>query len=310
MKCIIILQAASCLCIAAEAICVILNIDSYRIVGIVALVVAAVFSLTACILQFRQNRTMKFLIRQTVPRSQAETNHINEILKKRIELSTLQSQINPHFLYNTLDSIRGEALSNHQPAIARMTEHLSRFFRYCISNQESIVKLSEELRHVDDYFHIQRYRFGEKLNLEVTVDDENLYEYYLPKITLQPIVENAIVHGLETVRRKGTVSIIVTASEHNLFVTVADNGSGMSQEELEKINRRLEDGRVEISVSGKRHTGIAIHNVNSRIRLCFGEEYGLHYRSAPGQGTSVEIVLPLIDDFNREEYERKLGEIE
>lgn len=310
MKHIMILQIAGIVCMIAGALCTLLTDGVWLVIGLAAFLISTVLFLVVCFLQMKQKHTMEFLIRQTAPKVQGEVQNTNEIMKKSIELSTLQSQINPHFLYNTLDSIRGEALSNHQPEIAKMTEHLSRFFRYCISNRENIVKLSEELRHVQNYFYIQQYRFGSKLALEIEIEDGDLYEYYLPKITLQPIVENAIVHGLESSREMGTVRIVASASERYLNIQIIDNGSGMSRETLEKINGRLKDMQVEVSVSGKRHTGIAIYNVNSRIRLCFGEEYGLHYWSIPGQGTRVEILLPLIDDFNREEYERKLGEIE
>ncbi len=274
--------------------------------GICMLAVGIGFSVVGFGMAWKQRDIMEFLIRQTQPEENTEDSPTNEILRKRMELAQLQSQINPHFLYNTLDSIRGEALVKGQPQIAQMTEHLSRFFRYCISGQGSIVKLSEEIAHVEDYFYVQKYRFGEKLDLKIEMKDESLYEYYLPKVTLQPIVENAIVHGLETVRTGGMVKICVEATQQNLYLRVLDNGKGIELGTLKKLNERIRNNLVDISVSGNRHVGIAVQNVNSRIRICFGEDYGLVLRSVLGYGTEVEITLPLIDDFNRESFEEKI----
>lgn len=308
MKKIIILQSAGLVFFLAGAgICLYCR---EWLPGGVLLCAAFVLLAAALICMGAQKRVMDFLVRQSSPAKNGKDVQDLEVIKRRIDLFTLQSQINPHFLYNTLDSIRGEAMAGGQMEIARMTEHLSRFFRYCISNQEHIVKLSEEIRHVEDYFYIQKYRFGDRVNLEVKMEQEQLGEYYLPKITLQPIVENAIAHGLEGVRREGKIQIRILASEKNLYIWISDNGIGMKEEELQRLNEKLRDNRMEAHSSGaKRHTGIAVKNVNARIRLCFGEQYGLRYRSIQGYGTTAEFILPLIDDFNREECEKNLQEI-
>ncbi len=266
--------------------------------------------LVACIFWLRtQKRLLEFLSAQTKPLKKAEATEKNRILEKRIELSIFENQINPHFLYNTLDSIRGEALRNGQKDIAVMLEKLSRFFRYCISSKGRIVKLSEEMHNVQDYYYIQRYRFGDRIELITEIENDEVLEYYIPKITIQPIVENSIAHGIETSGRKGTVVIRIGATDQKVYIHIMDNGKGMSLEELERMNERLKNNQVEVRATDHKHTGIAVQNVNSRIRLCFGDEFGLHYRSILGEGTDVTIVLPLINDFSRGTFERKLQEL-
>ena len=256
-----------------------------------------------------QYRKIRYLLLQKDKEQIADTEKTREMLHRRIELTTLQSQINPHFLYNTLDSIRGEALENGQPQIAKMTEKLSRFFRYCISGQETLATLQDELQHVQDYFYIQKYRFEDRVNLDIQVEEDDLYECYLPKISLQPIVENAVAHGLEDFDGKGLVSIRVKKTESRLYIRIADNGVGMEPEQLKRLNEQLRDGQVKVHLTGTpKHTGIAIKNVNSRIRISFGEQFGLHYRSILGEGTEAEMILPLIDDYNRLTYEKQFAE--
>ena len=133
----------------------------------------------------------------------------------------LQSQINPHFLYNTLDSIRSEALKNNQTVIAEMVERLSKFFRYCISNHDSLVSLAEELRHVDDYFYIQRFRFGERFSLQTVLEEPGIRDYYVPRMILQPIIENSIFHGLELKPEHGEITIEAGKTEKKLYLLIS-----------------------------------------------------------------------------------------
>lgn len=266
--------------------------------------------MTAAFVQaLRKSKTMAFLRAQTKPVKSKERQEQNRLLEKRIELSIFENQINPHFLYNTLDSIRGEALCNDQKEIAAMIENLSRFFRYCISSKGRIVKISEELNNVRDYYQIQKYRFGDRIELTTEIEDEAILEYYIPKITIQPIVENAIAHGIETSGRKGSVHIRMGATDKKVYIHILDNGEGMSEETLVRLNERLKNNLVEVRSADKKHSGIAVQNINSRIRICFGDEYGLHYRSIKGEGTDVTVVLPLINDFKRGAFERKLEEL-
>lgn len=229
-----------------------------------------------------------------------------ELIRLKAEYSILQNQINPHFLYNTLDSIRSEALLNNQMEIAEMLERLSKFFRYCISSREQLVKISEELQNVENYYYIQKFRFEEKLVVKISVEDDKINDFYIPKLTIQPLIENAIIHGLEGKVGNGTVSIILKYTEKNVYIWVEDDGIGMSEEELNLLNRKIRGEAEKIWDGKKRKGGIALYNVNTRFRLCFGQEYGINVHSVQGEGTDVEVVLPIIDDFTREIYEKKL----
>lgn len=259
----------------------------------------------------KQIKLMEFMLNENrrktnLPEWDREEQNKFNLLRKRVELSTLQNQINPHFLYNTLDSIRSQALLEGQIEIADMTEKLSRFFRYCISNDEGMVKIREELNHIQDYYYIQKYRFEDRFNMIVNVEEEELYDLYIPKMTLQPLIENSIAHGLEKVSRKGMVLLTLWKTDNKVIIKVADNGMGMSFEALERLNGRLADKQIEVSTNKEKHNGIALMNVNSRIKLTFGEEYGIHYRSIENIGTDAEVIIPIIDEFQRVKYQNSL----
>lgn len=229
-----------------------------------------------------------------------EREYTAQILKKQAEINALQSQINPHFLYNTLEALRGQALIEGVEQIANMTEALSTFFRYSISQKGNIVTLADELRNVDNYLIIQQYRFNNKFNIIKKLDDEdtNIMEYRLPKLTIQPIIENAIFHGLETKIGKGNITIKAYTTEKRLVIIVTDDGVGMVKAKLDKLNESLTSGILySPDNTNTRQSGIALINVNERIRLYFGNKYGITVSSTQGFGTSVEIVLPAnIDD--------------
>ena len=228
--------------------------------------------------------------------------NVTLVFNKQTELTALQSQINPHFLYNTLESIRGQALLDENHEIAEMVEALSAFFRYSISGKDSFVTLRDELNNIKNYILIQRYRFNNRFSLEVIIDDEDevAYEYLIPRLIIQPVVENAIFHGLEEMPQDGKVSIEIIVTEQNLIITVSDNGKGMEVDKLEELNRRIHAKDIELvaenhnGVAGpaKKDTGIALPNIHRRISLLFGEEYGVNVYSTPGQGTDVEITVP------------------
>lgn len=223
-----------------------------------------------------------------------------EMLKLSVDQSrylALQNQINPHFLYNTLDVIRGDALMLGMREVAKTTEALSTFFGYSISNLDKYATLAEELENIKDYMIIQQYRFGDALKLEVDNKDEDrkAYHYYMPRMTLQPLVENAIYHGLEGKTGLGTVTIRIHTSQSGLFINVTDNGVGMEQHIVDRLNaamHRAESGHMGANQS---RGGIAMKNVNSRVRLLFGEQYGLHIFSEKGLGTDIRISLPIIE---------------
>lgn len=227
--------------------------------------------------------------------------------KRQAQYLALQNQINPHFLYNTLESIRSEAMMAGLSSVADMTEALANFFRYTISKVENLVSVEDELQNCETYFHIQQYRFGDRLELQIRCDPEDREELYscrLPKLTLQPILENSIIHGTELKVGKGLLTIYLQRTGERLLIQVSDDGVGMDEETLARLNGKLGKGGLAGASAGSARGGVALVNVDNRIRLLFGEEYGLHVFSMPGLGTTVDITLPIItsdrDVRNRE----------
>ena len=234
-----------------------------------------------------------------------------EMAVEQARYLALQNQINPHFLYNTLDAIRTDALLAGVKPVAKTTEALATYFRYTISNLDRYATLTEELNNVEDYMTIQMYRFGDRLKLDMKEIDPDCKENCLPRMTLQPIVENAIYHGLEAKRKMGTVTIQVHATEERMIIHVMDDGIGIDSVQLEKINAtvgRADSGHIR---SDQTRGGIALKNVNSRIKLLFGEQYGLQVFSEPGAGTDVRIDVPIMKkselDEQQESESRDLG---
>ena len=223
------------------------------------------------------------------------------VSKKKSEYLALQNQINPHFLYNTLEGIRAEALIVGVDSIAEMTEALATYFRYTISQVNNLVTLEEELANVENYYYIQQFRFGSKLDLRIRYDCEDEEEALmcqLPKLTLQPIVENSIYHGLEQKIGKGCLDIKITMTDKHLIIMISDDGVGMEKGQVRAMNEKLRALRLEEEEeeeNGKRG-GIAVKNVNNRIKLLFGEEYGIYIYSQLDVGTDVEITLPIVRD--------------
>lgn len=218
--------------------------------------------------------------------------------KRQAQYLALQNQINPHFLYNTLESIRSEVMMAELDDVADMTESLATFFRYTITKVENLVSVEEELQNCETYFSIQKYRFGERLMLNICCspeDREEIYRCRIPKLTMQPILENSIIHGTELKIGTGHLTINLELTEKLLLISVSDDGLGMDEEALAKINTRL--GKDNFNITNPEENakgGLALVNVDNRIRLLFGDEYGLHVFSIPGVGTDVEITLPAI----------------
>ena len=219
-----------------------------------------------------------------------------QIFDKQTELTALQSQINPHFLYNTLETIRGQALIDGNEEIARMTEALGAFFRYSISRRGTLVTLRDELTNINNYMLIQSYRFNNRFQLEVIVEEEDAaaYECLVPRLIIQPVVENAIFHGLEDMDENGRITIEVTLTEDNLILMISDNGKGIAESDLENLNERIHSPEKKLleMTEGTHRTGIALPNIHRRIQLLYGEDYGVSVYSTPGQGTDVEILMP------------------
>lgn len=217
---------------------------------------------------------------------------ITRLRQKQSEYLALQNQINPHFLYNALEAIRTDALLADCAEVAETTEALATFFRYTISNVREYVTFSDELDNAENYFVIQRCRFGDKVGLELELENERLLEARMPKLILQPLVENAVSHGLEGKLGAGTVRIVVDSSEQTLFLRVRDDGLGMPDERVAQLNEQFTQSPT--AAPEQQRGGIALRNVNSRIRLMFGEDYGLRIFSAVGVGTECCVTLPLL----------------
>lgn len=212
--------------------------------------------------------------------------------KRRYELQALQAQINPHFLYNTLDSIIWMAETRDKNIVA-MTEALAKLFRISLNKGNEEILLKRELEHVRNYLIIQSMRYAEKFTFDIQAEPE-VENCRIIKLILQPIVENCIYHGIKKKKGAGHISIAAYEERGLLKIQVTDDGCGMSSEMCQKM---LSDEIEPENISG---SGIGVKNVNDRIRLRFGKEYGLHYTSEEGKGTTVEYTLPILREDSYE----------
>lgn len=215
-------------------------------------------------------------------------------LKQReAEMQALQSQINPHFLYNTLESIRMLALEDDSGEVAQQIKTLSDSFRYTISpgGLKTQVRIGQELNHVYDYLTIQSFRFVDRYDVQVNVD-EDILEYWTIKLILQPIVENAFIHGVHDMRRGGQIVLTGKRVGDLIRFTVADNGIGMQPEKLAQLRQLLAASPHEPQNGGS----IGIVNVSERLVLAFGEEFALKIDSQPHEGTTVILEFPVLPE--------------
>ena len=200
----------------------------------------------------------------------------------RAELELLQAQINPHFLYNTLDSIAILAESGRSEDVVDMVTSLSTFFRNSLNKGEDIISLAAERTQVTSYLEIQQIRYSDILRYRIDIPDQ-LLDCRVPKLILQPLVENALYHGIKNRRGMGTITVTGESDGNDMVLRVSDNGAGMDAEQV----RILQAGIYE-----DRHTGLGLVNVHKRIRLYCGEPYGLFFESEAGKGSTVSIRLP------------------
>ena len=214
-----------------------------------------------------------------------------EINLRKTELKALQAQINPHFLYNTLDSIAWMCERGRNADAVNMVHALARLFRISISRGHELIPIAKEIEHAESYLQIQKYRYKNQFTYEFDVDPECL-DYYCNKITLQPIIENSINHGLDLLVEEGRIQVEVLQDGEDILFRVRDNGVGMSQEQVDAILEQDPEDR----------TGIGIRNVNDRLRIYFGAPYGLNITSELDVGTCVEIRMPKVREG---EYEAK-----
>ena len=215
----------------------------------------------------------------------------DERRKKDYEYKMLQSQINPHFLYNTLNSIKWMAAAQNASGIAEMTTALSRLLKNISKGTDTVVPLEQELSLIKDYFTIQQYRYGGTITLRIDMEDEAFLNCRIIKFTLQPIVENAIFHGIEPKGSAGTISIhIYRTAQNNIRIDVTDDGIGMPPD----VACNLLTGDAPSKSSFFKEIGIS--NVHKRLQYEFGEEYGLNIQSEPQKYTTVSILLPYLQD--------------
>jgi two-component system sensor histidine kinase YesM len=210
---------------------------------------------------------------------------------RKSELKALQSQINPHFLYNTLDSIIWLARANRTDEIIRMVTSLTKMFRIVISRGKEVISVKEEIDHIFNYLTIQQLRYRSKLSYEIDIP-ESMYRYQTLKLLLQPLVENAIYHGIKLKKEQGRITVTGYETEHTLHFLVHDTGPGMTEEQLEQLHNTLEEE------DGIKMDSYGAKNVHERIRLFFGAEYGLKYESMAEQGTTVTLTIPKLSEVN------------
>ena len=206
--------------------------------------------------------------------------------KRKSEFDTLQSQINPHFLYNTLDIIVWMIENENSDKAVSIVTALAKFFRISLSKGKNIITVKDEVEHVRNYLMIQNMRFKNRFEYSIDVDEEVL-SYSSLKLMLQPLVENAIYHGMEFMDGDGEIDVKVFKENESLYFTITDNGLGMSEDMVEALLSKD-------FVPSKKGSGIGVKNVNERIKLYFGNEYGLKVESEPDEGTKITIHLPAI----------------
>ena len=206
-----------------------------------------------------------------------------EVNLRKTELKALQAQINPHFLYNTLDSIAWMCEQGQNADAVRMVHALARLFRISISKGHELIPIAREIEHAESYLQIQKYRYKNRFTYHFEVDPGCL-DYLCNKITLQPIIENAINHGLDLMVEEGHIAVEVCPDGQDILFRVRDDGVGMTPEQVAAILNKGPSDR----------TGIGIKNVNDRLKIYFGKQYGLRIDSVPDEGTCVEIRMPKV----------------
>lgn len=218
---------------------------------------------------------------------QIKMHYQAEVGRKTAELNALQAQINPHFLYNTIESIRMRAIEEGNLDVSEMLMQLGQMFHWMIQLDKRIVYLEDEIEYNEAYLSLQKLRYEDSFESEIDVSDEALY-LGVPKFTLQPIIENALLHGLKENGLSGLITVKAHVERDSLILQVTDNGSGMDAECLERLQKHI---------AGERNCpefGIGMKNVHSRIQMLFGNGYGVKIQSAPKEGTSVTITLPAV----------------
>ena len=218
-----------------------------------------------------------------------KTSYVQKLENKEAQLKNLQLQINPHFLYNTLETISSIAAVKQVFVVCDICGKLGEIFRYSLGkNYGELVPLEQEMTHIKNYMFIQKIRYGDRLQVFYNIDVDAAH-VYIPRFILQPIVENAISHGLSNLTSVGTLEVSAFEKKDRLYIEIEDDGEGMVREKVAEITRFINTAKP---VEGKKNIGI--RNVNQRIKLAYGEAYGITIRSAPYQGSRFTIQLPIM----------------
>lgn len=206
----------------------------------------------------------------------------SQLREKEAQLKYLQSQINPHFLYNTLDSMRWMAIKQKQYDLAEQIEALSNMFKHALNEGREFTSVDKEVRHLKDYMTIQKNRFGDRMKLEIDVES-GTEKYSVLNLVLQPLVENSIVHGLESKLGEGKIEVRIFRKDNILIYSVKDNGLGTNPEIIRERLKKREDT----------HNAFALDNINQRVKCTYGEQYGIEFDSEIGKGTTVIVKMPV-----------------
>ncbi|WP_162165083.1 cache domain-containing sensor histidine kinase [Paenibacillus graminis] len=209
--------------------------------------------------------------------------YIGKIKQREAELKALEAQINPHFLYNTLDSIHWLALKEKNYEVSEQIEALAEIFRHVLNKGESFITIRQEISFLENYMFIQKRKYGKRIKLNINVD-QVLMDCKMPKLVLQPLVENAIVHGLEPIVEGGNIEVSITRVPQGVLFTVSDNGTGTDES---RIHQMMTDQKEAKNV-------FALKNIDERIKINYGPEYGLHFTSTYQVGTQVKVYIPMI----------------
>lgn len=215
-------------------------------------------------------------------------NYISEVKQKQAEINALQSQIKPHFLYNTLEVIRMSALASKNKEVAQMIYNLASMFRYSTYNNGSLVTIRDEINHSKMYLSLCATRYKGMLDYSIYVDDKYL-DYLVPKFTIQPILENSINHGLRKGSYDNHIKISISNINEYIEINVEDNGNGMSEDAINKIQEGLKKNI-------QKTNSIGLMNINNRLKLKFGDEYGIYINSRINEGTTVTVKIPLLGE--------------
>ena len=227
-----------------------------------------------------------------------ENIKIEQKNKKNTELWLLQAQINPHFLYNTLDTVVWMAEAGDSKKVVDMITALSSFLRIGLNKGKKFIQIREEIRHIESYLKIQKFRYDDILEYSIEIED-SLYDMRIIQLLLQPLVENALYHGIKYKREGGSIRIRGYEKDNNIILEVIDNGVGMDENKLNKIKSVIENTSLENSdIIRTNGDSFGLYNVAERIRLYYGNEYGLDIESRENVGTTVTIILPAENNMN------------